>query len=137
MHQGIPQKKKTIRYIGVVVDKYELFKLHVKESAERFLQVDKLQTLRLISHLDADGISAASLMTRWFNKDNRKYSLSIVQQLNKEVISSLARETYRYFVFTDLGSGQLGFIKEFLSDRHVLILDHHEPEDIQLPENFF
>ncbi|HLC96288.1 MAG TPA: DHH family phosphoesterase [Candidatus Nanoarchaeia archaeon] len=136
MHQGIPQKKKTIRYIGVVVDKYELFKLHVKESAERFLQVDKLQTLRLISHLDADGISAASLMTRWFNKDNRKYSLSIVQQLNKEVISSLARETYRYFVFTDLGSGQLGFIKEFLSDRHVLILDHHEPEDIQLPENF-
>ena len=46
------------------LDNYEQFKNHVKECAEKFKQLDKKETIRLISHLDADGIAAASLMIR-------------------------------------------------------------------------
>jgi len=117
------------------MDKYERFKEHVKKSADKFKQLDKTQTIRLISHLDADGISASSLVIKLMNKDNRKYSISIVQSLNKETIQALSKESYKYFIFTDLGSGQLKNIKELLNDRIVIILDHHEIEDIDLPEN--
>jgi len=117
------------------MDKYEQFKAHVKEAADKFKHLDKKETIRLISHLDADGISASSLVIKLLNKDNRKYSISIVQQLNRETIQALAKESYKYFIFTDLGSGQLKNIKELLHDRKVIILDHHKPEDITLPES--
>ena len=62
-------------------------------------KIPKNEIIRVISHLDADGISAASIMVKCLNNDNRKYSLSIVQQIKKEVLESLAREPYKYFIF--------------------------------------
>jgi single-stranded-DNA-specific exonuclease len=109
---------------------YEGFKGHVRESAEKFKQLDKNETIRLIGHLDADGITASSLMIKLLNKENRKYSISIVTQLKKEIIDSLARESYKYYVFTDLGAGQLSYIQEKLKDKKVFVLDHHEPEKV-------
>jgi len=117
------------------MDKYDKFKEHVKQAAEKFKQINKTETIRVISHLDADGISASSLIIKLLNKDSRKYSISIVQQLNRETIQALAKESYKHFIFTDLGSGQLNNIKELLHDRTVIILDHHELENIELPEN--
>ncbi len=117
------------------VDVYEQFRMHVQDAAEKFKKIDKQETIRLVSHLDADGISAAALMIKLLNKDNRKYSLSIVQQLNRDTIYSLSKESYRCFIFTDLGSGQLKAITDLLGDRKVFILDHHEPEKVGLSDN--
>lgn len=115
---------------------YEEFEQHIKGIADKFRAIDKKETIRLVSHLDADGIAAASIMIRLLNKDNRKYSISIVQQLTEPVIKALAKESYNYFVFTDLGSGQLNLIKEFLKDKKIFILDHHKPEDVEA-ENIY
>ncbi|MBS3097976.1 DHH family phosphoesterase [Candidatus Woesearchaeota archaeon] len=117
------------------MDKYEQFKEYVEITLEKFKDIDKKETIRLVSHLDADGIAAISIMIRALNLDNRKYSISIVQQLNKNVIEELSKEAYNYFVFTDLGSGQLSFIKKILNDRKVFILDHHQPEEVKLTSN--
>ncbi|MFH2028238.1 MAG: DHH family phosphoesterase [Nanoarchaeota archaeon] len=117
------------------MDKYEQFKKHITESAEKFKKIDKKETIRLISHLDADGIAAASLIIRLLNKDNRSYSISIVTQLNKEVITALSKESYKCFIFTDLGSGQLNAIEEILGDRKIVILDHHQPEKTDIKDN--
>ncbi|MBU1704907.1 MAG: hypothetical protein KJ922_06085 [Nanoarchaeota archaeon] len=71
---------------------FDGFKKHVRDAAEKFSQLDKNEVVRLISHLDADGIAASSLMIKLLNKENMKYSISIVTQLKKEVIDTLALE---------------------------------------------
>jgi len=109
---------------------YEQFDEMVKNAAEAFNRVDKKDVIRLISHLDADGISAASLMIKLFNIDNRKYSVSIVQQLNRNILTQLASEPYSCFVFTDIGSGVINEIKDLLKGKKVFILDHHSFEVI-------
>lgn len=117
------------------MDKYDQLREHIAISLERFKELDKKETIRLVSHLDADGICAAAVMVKALNTDNRKYSVSIVQQLTEDVIDGLSREPYNYFVFTDLGSGQLNYIKNKFVGKQVFILDHHQPEKVKLPNN--
>jgi len=104
----------------------EEFISRAKEVATEFKAVDESKTIRIISHLDADGITAASILIKTLNRCSRKYSISIVQQLTEEKIKALSKERYKVFVFTDIGSGQIDFINKYLSDRKVFILDHHE-----------
>ena len=125
-----------INKISWVLLLYDEFKNHIKEIADKFKAIDKKETIRLISHLDADGISAASIMIRLLNKDNRKYSISIVQQLTEPIINALSKEAYNYFVFTDLGSGQINLIKKMLGEKKIFILDHHKPEEAEA-ENIY
>jgi len=58
--------------------------------------------------------------------------LSIIQQVKKEVLESLARESYKYFIFSDIGSGVLTLIENLFKDKTVFILDHHEPEKLEI-----
>ncbi|MFH1505843.1 MAG: DHH family phosphoesterase [archaeon] len=104
----------------------EEFKDFVKAKAEEFKQWDKKATIRVISHLDSDGICACSLLTHALNRDNRKYSITIVPQLKEDVVREIADEDYKYYVFTDLGSGNLSDISKYFTDKIVLILDHHQ-----------
>ena len=117
------------------MDKYEQFKEYLEISLEKFKELDKKETIRLVCHLDADGIAACSIMVKALNRDNRKYSVSIVQQLSNEVIESLSKEPYNYFIFADLGSGQLSSINKKFVGKQVFILDHHQPEKVKLASN--
>ena len=110
------------------MDPYEQFNEQIKSAAEIFKQVDKKEIIRVISHLDADGISACSIIIKLLNSDNRKYSISIVQQLNKNVLSQLTSEPYNCFIFTDIGSGMISGINEQLRGRKIFVLDHHSIE---------
>ncbi len=110
------------------MDAYEQFDESLKRVAEAFKNIDKKEVIRLISHLDADGISAAALMIKLLNNDNRKYSVSIVQQLNKEFIKQLSTESYNVFIFTDIGSGVIKDINELLKGKQIFVLDHHSIE---------
>jgi single-stranded-DNA-specific exonuclease len=105
---------------------YEGFKRSLAEAAERFKQLDRKETVRIISHLDADGVSACAIFVKMLNMDSRKYSISIIPQLNEKIIKELTSESYSYYVFTDLGSSQIDKIKEHLSGKTVFILDHHD-----------
>ena len=110
------------------MDPYEQFDEQLKKAAEAFKAIDKKEVIRVISHLDADGISACSIIMKLLNNENRKYSISTVQQLNRAVLSQLAAEPYNCFIFTDNGSGVLSDIKELLNARKVFVLDHHSLE---------
>jgi RecJ-like exonuclease len=107
-------------------DNYQLFKESAKNAAESFKKIDKRETIRVISHLDSDGICAASILLHAFMHEGRKYSLSIVQQVNELLLLDLNKEHYKYYFFTDLGSGQFSKIAKILKDKVVFILDHHE-----------
>ena len=119
----------------VKLDKYERFKDSVKQAAERFRKLDKKEKIRIISHLDSDGISACSILINALNLENRKYSVSIVQQLNKSIISEISKENYNCFFFTDIGSGKLSDIKSLLANKKVFVLDHHKPENVDIHDN--
>ena len=115
------------------MDSYEKFNQQIKEAAEEFRKIDKKETIRLVSHIDADGISSCSLFVKFLNNRNMKYSVSTVQNLTKEVIMGIAKEPHKYVVFTDLASGMMTDISIILREKKVLILDHHEPE-VKNPE---
>ena len=57
----------------ISMDKYEQFKEYLGVALEKLKELDKKETIRLVSHLDADGICAASIMVKALNTDNRKY----------------------------------------------------------------
>lgn len=113
----------------------EEFRGAIRKGAEKFKEIDKNENIRVISHLDADGISAASIVIRALNYLGMRYSLSILRQLDKKGVELIAREQDNVFLFTDLGSGNLGNIEEFLRDKRVFILDHHKPEKDRSGEN--
>ncbi len=114
----------------------EDFKRKVKGAASEFSAIDKKQTIRIISHLDCDGICAASTIINALSNDNRKYSISIVQQLNDKILEELSAEEYSVYIFTDLGSGKISSISKNLEGRKIFILDHHEiEENTVIPDN--
>lgn len=113
------------------MDKYEKFKQHIQEATQKFKKIPKNQIIRLISHLDADGISACSIMIKLLDNYNLKYSISIIQSLTREVLLQLKRESHKYFIFSDIGSNSLEDINEVLNDRNIFILDHHTPQKFE------
>jgi single-stranded-DNA-specific exonuclease len=108
------------------MDAHSQFYEHVTRAAEEFKAIDKKDTIRLVSHLDADGITSCALLVKLLNIDNRTYSLSVVQQLKVEVLKELALEPYKVVIFSDLASGMLEDIRTILKDKKVFIVDHHE-----------
>ena len=119
------------------MDSYGQFDECVKKAAEFFKSIDKKEVIRLISHLDADGISSCALAIKLLTHDNRKYSVSTVQQLNRQVIEGLAKESHNYIMFTDLGSSAVSDIQELMPNKKVIILDHHSVHGYVQSENIW
>ena len=58
---------------------YEKFDENIRIAAEAFRQIDKKEVIRLISHLDADGISACAIIISLLTSANMKYSVTSVK----------------------------------------------------------
>lgn len=91
--------------------------------------------IRIISHLDADGLTAAGVLGTALMRQDVPFRISIERGITPRLIDELKSEDAP-IVFTDLGSGYLDLIKEDISDRDVIILDHHRPLDVPIPDNF-
>lgn len=90
--------------------------------------------VRIIGHLDADGIAASSILIQTFKREKIKFAASIIKQIDRELLEELKRENYETIFFVDLGSGYLNLIKEI--NKNIFILDHHKPEgDVVLEKN--
>ena len=113
----------------------DIFKEFVASAAEKFKSFDRRKTIRVISHLDTDGISAVAIFVKALTYLKFKYSISFVQSLDKETILDLSNEHYSYFVFLDLGSGQLKEIVSKFKEKEVFILDHHVAQSASLKDN--
>ncbi len=105
------------------------FKDAVKKAAEEFKSIDKKESICVISHLDSDGISAASIILKMLHYEQRKYVLSIVSQLDREILEQISKEPYNVFIFSDMGSGNIDDIKKLFEGKKVVILDHHKPKE--------
>jgi len=101
----------------------------LKKEAEKFKQANS--TIHVISHLDADGLSAAAIMTKALKRLNKNFALTIVKQLSPSTLAQFKNESYETFLFVDLGSGNLQDIKENITAKNIIILDHHQPQETQ------
>jgi RecJ-like exonuclease len=87
--------------------------------------VSSASFLRVVSHYDADGLAAASVMVNALVRAKRPFHLTVTKSLDKEMIESLAKEGNEAVIFLDMGSGQIEGL-EGLSGR-LVALDHHKP----------
>ena len=102
----------------------------IKNAIKEFkLLEDKV--IRVISHLDCDGLSSASIMLQLLRREKKKFILSIVKQLNENILKELSLEPYKIIIFTDIGSGYIKLINRYLQDKKIFIFDHHVPDDLK------
>ncbi|RLE41885.1 hypothetical protein DRJ16_05575 [Candidatus Woesearchaeota archaeon] len=102
----------------------------IKDGADFFLSWKKEKPIRIISHYDADGISSAAILSLLLERLNRKYVLTIINQLTRPKLEELKNEPYDYFIFSDLGSSLIRDVgNAFKKPKQVIILDHHQTED--------
>ncbi len=109
----------------------QAFKEFIKEKAKDF----NAKSVKIVSHLDSDGISSAALLIKMCKLKDIEQSLSIVPQLDENKLIELSKEPHSFFIFSDIGSGQISLINHLMKNKQVLILDHHLPEKIQPNQN--
>ena len=89
---------------------------------QKLQEVSTRKSLRVISHHDTDGITAAAIFSRALQRWNKKFTLQIVKGLDKQFIDNLSEN--EALVFLDLASGSLDHLAEKKTD--IFIFDHHE-----------
>ena len=79
---------------------------------------------RLISHYDADGITAAGILYHALLRHGMQVHASIVTKLDRAFIRELDDEL---IIICDMGTAQSDMLAEQLAKRDVVIIDHHAP----------
>ena len=93
----------------------------VKRAAEIIKRHDYV---RVISHYDADGITAAGIICNALLRKDIQFHTTIVSKLDRSFIQGLDEEL---IIFCDMGTAQSDLIREYLGERDVIIIDHHVP----------
>ena len=89
--------------------------------------------IRIISHNDADGISAAAVVANALADENVQFHTTIVPRLKQDIVDQLRSEKYDLFIFSDMGSQ---FIEDFNTYKHdVIVADHHQINDVEAESN--
>ncbi|TET29738.1 MAG: DHH family phosphoesterase [Candidatus Heimdallarchaeota archaeon] len=87
---------------------------------------DSKDTIFCVSHIDADGLTSAGIIGKALHRANILYHIRCVRQLELPIISELSMmKDVKTLLFTDLGGGQIEGINKYLSDKEIIILDHH------------
>lgn len=95
--------------------------------------LEKGNIVRIISHNDADGLSAAGVAANAISQEDGQYHISIVPRLRDSFIQKLTKERYQLFFFCDMGSAYLDSISRIKGD--VIIADHHQPMEFETKDN--
>ena len=121
--------------VGDIIQKKQHSLLNRASAASNMLKehIDNDSVIRLISHNDADGISAAAVIANALKEEGVQFHTSIVPRLKEDMVNQLRSEKYDLFIFSDMGSP---FIKEFNTYKHdVIVADHHQVDGTESESN--
>ena len=105
----------------------ESFLREVETAAEVISEhINKGNQIRVVTHFDADGLSAGGLMAASLMRAEAVFSVRAERWIDEDVISEVLAARPPLTIFTDFGSGYLNLI-ERLQGLEVIILDHHQP----------
>ena len=92
--------------------------------------IKRSKHVHIVTHIDADGITAGSIAYQTLNRLGIGSSIEFIKQLDDEVIEHLKNDNHELVWFTDLGSS----ISTNHSEINKVITDHHVcPEKSNLP----
>jgi RecJ-like exonuclease len=102
--------------------------------------VNSVSQLRVISHYDADGLAAASIIVGALSRCKKQFHLTISKSLDKETIEAIGREGNEAILLLDMGSGVIDSLETL--DARIAALDHHKPirkskKVVQVNPHFF
>lgn len=104
------------------------FLASASDAAEIILKsVEEDEGIHVVSHLDADGLSAAGIIGKSLYRLDGTFRIQIERWIDENLVNEIAVENPPLTIFTDLGSGYLDLLNEKLSNNRLLILDHHQP----------
>ncbi len=103
----------------------------IEDFTKDFLEKTKDKKIHLISHFDTDGITSATIFAKTLERLNKQFSVKIIKQLDEEEINSIPDD--RITLLLDLGSGSFDKLSKLKNQ--IFIIDHHEPQNKQIPEN--
>ncbi|QQG39098.1 MAG: DHH family phosphoesterase [Candidatus Woesearchaeota archaeon] len=108
----------------------EKFIIAINEAVNKFNSLES-KPIRIVCHGDSDGLTSAAMLVATLKRANKPFLLSVTKNLTDNYLKSLALENYDYYIFADLGSGQVDSVKKFLVDKTIFILDHHSTKDLE------
>lgn len=112
---------------------FESFRRDCAQAATRILShIDNGEPLQIFSHIDADGITAGSILARAVYRAGGDFNLRIIKTIDSEFIKQTSEEKHRACVFTEIGSGYLDLFTP-LTDRDLIVIDHHKPAEASIP----
>jgi single-stranded-DNA-specific exonuclease len=103
--------------LKVTVRAADLIKKHANEDG--FFYV--------VSHLDADGLSAAGVVGTALARLDGKFRIRIGRWIDEKIVRDAIANENALVILCDLGSGELNLLNSQLKGRKLVILDHHQP----------
>ncbi len=92
-----------------------------KQAADAILEN---KTIRLVSHNDADGLSAAGIMCNALYRSGIIFQATIVSQFDQSIIELIEKTSDGAVILCDMGSGQVELTSKI---KKAIIIDHHKP----------
>ncbi len=96
-----------------------------KKAIEKIKSVDTV--IQLVTHNDADGISAAAILIYTLLHLNKNFQLTIVKKISTNLIDEINKRNPELVMFTDIGSSYPEEINKLECD--IIILDHHDVKE--------
>jgi single-stranded-DNA-specific exonuclease len=96
----------------------------LRRARECAQELEKQEEVIVISHVDADGLASAGIISRALDKAEIGHTVKIVKKLDASVLQAISNA--EAVVFTDLGSGSLDLIDDF--GALCVVADHHRPQ---------
>jgi len=91
--------------------------------------------IRVISHYDADGITAAAILCKALYRSGYDFHATLMRNPFDKGLARVAKEDNELIIFSDMGSGQIDTIEKIKSKS--IILDHHQYLKEKTAENVF
>jgi RecJ-like exonuclease len=96
-----------------------------KKAAEIIHSYPKETRIRVISHYDADGISAASIICKALYRAGYDFHATLMRNPFDKGLERVSKEDNKLVIYSDMGSGQIETIEKM--DFKSIIIDHHQP----------
>ncbi len=89
------------------------------------------KNISVITHLDCDGITSGSIVTKSLIRAGAKCTVRTVNEFSKNILEKMKSDSRQFHIITDLGGGFASDIDNALGEEWIVV-DHH-----QIPQEEF
>ena len=105
----------------------------IDKAVEIINKFPKSTRIRVISHYDADGTTAAAIICKTLQRAGYDFHASLMRNPFDKGLERISKEENKLIIFSDMGSGQIETIEKLKSK--IIIIDHHQHLKKKTSEN--